>query len=48
MPSSVRADKAARLAYEQAAAEGRAGQFAIEQRNGNAVLLPEPYVRGRS
>jgi NADH-quinone oxidoreductase subunit B len=45
MPSSVRADKAARRAYEQAAAEGRAGQFAIEQRQGNAVLLPEPYVR---
>ena len=46
MPSSVRADKTARLAYERAAAEGRKGQFAIEQRNGNAVLLPEPYVRG--
>ncbi|WP_456548730.1 NuoB/complex I 20 kDa subunit family protein [Blastococcus sp. SYSU D00813] len=45
MPSSVRVDKAARLAYEQAAAEGRSGQFAIEQRGGRAVLLPEPYVR---
>ncbi len=48
MPSSVRHDKAARIAYEQAAAEGRTGQFAIEQRGGRAVLLPEPYVRGRS
>jgi NADH-quinone oxidoreductase subunit B len=48
MPSSVRANKSARQAYELAAAEGRTGQFAIEQRNGNAVLLPEPYVRGRS
>jgi NADH-quinone oxidoreductase subunit B len=45
MPSSVRVDKAARRAYEQAAAEGRTGQFAIEQRGGKAVLLPEPYVR---
>ncbi|RFU23326.1 NuoB/complex I 20 kDa subunit family protein [Geodermatophilus marinus] len=41
MPSTVRVDKARRAAYEQAAAEGRAGQFAIEQRDGNAVLLPE-------
>ena len=48
MPSSVRADKAARQAYEQAAAEGRTGQFGIEQRGGRAVLLPEPYVRGAS
>ena len=40
MPSSVRADKSARKAYEQAAAAGRTGQFAIEQRDGNAVLLP--------
>ena len=45
MPSSVRVDKAARAAYERAAAERRTGQFAIEQRGGNAVLLPEPYVR---
>ncbi len=36
----VRVDKKARRAYEQAAAEGRTGQFAIEQRGGNAVLLP--------
>jgi NADH-quinone oxidoreductase subunit B len=34
-------DKAARRAYEEAAAAGRTGQFLIEQRNGNAVLLPE-------
>ncbi|WP_457044419.1 NuoB/complex I 20 kDa subunit family protein [Geodermatophilus sp. SYSU D01180] len=40
MPSSVRADKAKRAAYEQAAALGRTGQFAIEQRGGDAVLLP--------
>src|ERR1700710_2497067 len=39
-PSSVRADKTARKAYEQAAAAGRTGQFGIEQRGGNAVLLP--------
>ena len=45
MPSSVRAHKASREAYERAAAERRTGQFAIEQRGGNAVLLPEPYVR---
>ncbi|WP_456572094.1 NuoB/complex I 20 kDa subunit family protein [Blastococcus sp. SYSU D00820] len=41
MPSSVRADKAARRAYEQAAAEGRTGQFAIEQRGGTAVPWPQ-------
>jgi NADH-quinone oxidoreductase subunit B len=40
MPSTVRADKSARRAYEAAAAEGRTGQFLIEQRDGNAVLLP--------
>jgi NADH-quinone oxidoreductase subunit B len=40
MPSTVRVDKKARRAYEQAAAEGRTGQFGIEQRGGNAVLLP--------
>jgi NADH-quinone oxidoreductase subunit B len=40
MPSSVRVDKAAREAYEEAAAAGRTGQFAIDQRGGNAVLLP--------
>ncbi len=45
MPSSVRVDREKRAAYERAAAERRTGQFAIEQRNGNAVLLPEPYVR---
>jgi NADH-quinone oxidoreductase subunit B len=41
MPSTVRADKKLRRAYEQAATEGRAGQFLIEQRDGNAVLSPE-------
>ena len=41
MPSSVRADKEARRAYEEAAAAGRTGQFLIERRGGNAVLLPE-------
>ena len=46
MPSTVRADKAARRAYEQAAAEGRTGQFTIEQRGGNAVLLPEERPAG--
>jgi NADH-quinone oxidoreductase subunit B len=46
MPSTVRVDKKARRAYEQAAAEGRAGQFAIEQRGGNAVLLPEERPTG--
>jgi NADH-quinone oxidoreductase subunit B len=46
MPSTVRADKNARRAYEEAAAEGRTGQFAIEQRGGNAVLLPEERPSG--
>ncbi|WP_456556366.1 NuoB/complex I 20 kDa subunit family protein [Blastococcus sp. SYSU D00922] len=46
MPSTVRVDKKARRAYEEAAAEGRAGQFAIEQRGGNAVLLPEERPSG--
>ena len=46
MPSTVRADKKARRAYEEAAAEGRTGQFLIEQRNGNAVLLPEERPTG--
>ncbi|WP_456913574.1 NuoB/complex I 20 kDa subunit family protein [Geodermatophilus sp. SYSU D00696] len=41
MPSTVRVDKEARRAYEEAAAAGRAGQFLIERRGGNAVLLPE-------
>ena len=40
MPSTVRVDKKARRAYEAAADEGRTGQFLIEQRDGNAVLLP--------
>ena len=40
MPSTVRVDKKLRRAYEEAAAEGRTGQFLIEQRDGNAVLLP--------
>ena len=40
MPSSIRADKSQRRAYEEAAAAGRTGQFAIEQRGGNAVVLP--------
>ena len=40
MPSTVRANTSARRAYEAAAAEGRTGQFAIDQRGGNAVLLP--------
>ena len=31
---------------EEAAAEGRTGQFLIEQRNGNAVLLPEDRPQG--
>jgi NADH-quinone oxidoreductase subunit B len=47
MPSTVRVDKEARRAYEAAAAEGRAGQFAIERRNGNAVLLPEERPSGQ-
>ena len=42
MPSTVRVDKQARAAYERAAAERRAGQFAIEQRGGAAVLLNPP------
>jgi NADH-quinone oxidoreductase subunit B len=46
MPSTVRADKNARRAYGAAAADGRAGQFAIEQRGGNAVLLPEERPTG--
>src|SRR3712207_7734605 len=37
MPSSVRVDKAARRAYEQAAAEGRTGQFLIERRGGHVI-----------
>jgi NADH-quinone oxidoreductase subunit B len=40
MPSTVRVDKAARRAYEEAAAAGRAGQFLIERRDGN-VIEPE-------
>jgi NADH-quinone oxidoreductase subunit B len=47
MPSTVRVDKNARRAYEAAAAEGRAGQFAIDQRGGNAVLLPEERPSGQ-
>jgi NADH-quinone oxidoreductase subunit B len=46
MPSSVRVDKAARQAYERAAADRRTGQFASEQRGGNAVLLPEERPTG--
>jgi NADH-quinone oxidoreductase subunit B len=46
MPSTVRVDKKARRAYEEAAAQGRTGQFAIEQRGGNAVLLPEERPTG--
>jgi NADH-quinone oxidoreductase subunit B len=46
MPSTVRADKKLRRAYEDAAAEGRTGQFLIEQREGNAVLLPEDRPAG--
>jgi NADH-quinone oxidoreductase subunit B len=46
MPSTVRVDKKARRAYEEAAAQGRTGQFAIEQRGGNAVLLPEERPAG--
>src|SRR5919205_2068042 len=46
MPSTVRADKGLRRAYEEAAAQGRTGQFMIEQRNGNAVLLPEERPAG--
>jgi NADH-quinone oxidoreductase subunit B len=46
MPSTVRVDKKARRAYEAAADEGRTGQFLIEQRDGNAVLLPEDRPAG--
>jgi NADH-quinone oxidoreductase subunit B len=46
MPSTVRVDKDARRAYEEAAAQGRTGQFGIEQRGGNAVLLPEERPSG--
>jgi NADH-quinone oxidoreductase subunit B len=46
MPSTVRADKTSRRAYEDAAAQGRTGQFLIEQRDGNAVLLPEERPAG--
>src|SRR5437764_14009713 len=46
MPSTVRADRKLRRAYEEAAAEGRTGQFLIEERNGNAVLLPEERPTG--
>jgi NADH-quinone oxidoreductase subunit B len=46
MPSTVRANKDMRRAYEEAATQGRTGQFAIEQRNGNAVLLPEERPAG--
>jgi NADH-quinone oxidoreductase subunit B len=42
MPSTVRVDKEKRRAYEEAAAERRTGQFAIEQRGGAAVLLDPP------
>jgi NADH-quinone oxidoreductase subunit B len=45
MPSTIRADKSARRAYEAAAVEGRTGQFLIEQRGGNAVLLPGERTR---
>ncbi len=44
MPSTIRVDKKARRAYEQAAAEGRTGQFEIEQRGG-AVVLPAKVRR---
>ena len=46
MPSTVRVDKKLRRAYEEAAAEGRTGQFLIEQRDGNAVILPEDRPSG--
>jgi NADH-quinone oxidoreductase subunit B len=46
MPSTVRADKTQRRAYEEAAAQGRTGQFLIEQRGGNAVLLPDERPTG--
>ena len=35
-----------RLAYEEATTKGRTGQFLIEQRGGNAVLLPEERPTG--
>jgi NADH-quinone oxidoreductase subunit B len=38
MPSTVRVDKDLRRAYEEAAAQGRTGQFAIEQRGGDVIL----------
>ncbi len=37
MPSTVRANKDLRRAYEAAAAQGRTGQFAIEQRGGHVI-----------
>jgi NADH-quinone oxidoreductase subunit B len=40
MPSTVRVDKTLRRAYEDAAAQGRTGQFLIEQREGH-VIEPE-------
>ena len=40
MPSTVRADREKRRAYEEAAAAGRTGQFAQEQRGGY-VIAPE-------
>jgi NADH-quinone oxidoreductase subunit B len=46
MPSTIRVDKDARRAYEEAATRGRTGQFLIEQRDGNAVLLPEDRPAG--
>jgi NADH-quinone oxidoreductase subunit B len=46
MPSTVRVDKEARAAYERAAADRRTGQFALEQRGGNAVLLPDERPSG--
>jgi NADH-quinone oxidoreductase subunit B len=46
MPSTIRANKDLRRAYEEAAAQGRAAQFEIEQRGGNAVLLPEERPTG--
>jgi NADH-quinone oxidoreductase subunit B len=46
MPSTIRANKDLRRAYEEAAAQGRAAQFEFEQRGGNAVLLPEERPTG--
>ena len=46
MPSTVRVDKKLRRAYEQAAAEGRTGQFLIEQRGGRVVLPASARPRG--